>query len=239
MARTFGCSASEALTVFSAIRSLWTLYGMVLQTAERTRTCQSSVVRDVTGVKIAGSERQYDFRDEMTATWKAAASGYVFRGAPAYFPDLHENKNGWCFDEISFSTAKGAKATATAKAHAHRLASGGALCSHQNLAATVPGAEVRPFFWFGASTFDFSLGVDAAGLQSGVYTVRFLHGDAYGLDGNWLCGKTHGAVASATFEAIDDTDWTTPSGWTRKSDGSVRGNTAYGRRTATFEKVIF
>lgn len=229
MARTFGCSASAALDILGA----WDLpEGMVLESAERTSTATRTDVRDAKGQIIAGSAKVHGFREELAATFRASdpvISVASYSG---------EDAAGWCIDEFSISTAKGQKAQLAIRAHAHRKTPDGALQNHQEATwSTV--ADIPPFPWFGASRFGLGIGVADASLQSGTYTVRFLHADADDLDGNWLCGKTIGAVATATFEAVDDTDWSVPQGWTRTTAGTAERNSAYGRRSLAIEKTLF
>lgn len=236
MSRTFGCSESDAESIFYHARFCWNILGMRLQRAEKTRSTTRTDVRDVDGTIISGSEREHGFRDEATATWKAAAS--FVREPGSYMTLLHTPRNGWSIDEVTFSTAKGQKLQLTLRAHAHRKTENGSLCTHQSIGDK--NVEIRPFSWFGASTFGWSLGVAAASLQSGSYTVRFLHKDAEDEEGNWLCGKTYGAVAAATFEAIDDdTNWTIPYGWTLVRAGEAERNAAFGRRTLSIEKTLW
>lgn len=229
MSRTFGCSESEALDILG----LWDLpEGMVLESAELAKTATRSDVRDVDGTLLTNSGLVHGFRDEMSATFRASSRN----------PDIANydgsDANGWCIDEVTVSTAKGQKARLALRAHAHRKTAAGTIQIHQE-AARVGASDIPRFGGFGASAFGFSLGVAAASLQSGSYTVRFLHKDADDEEGNWLCGKTYGAVAAAKFEAIDDTDWIVPSGWTRVRAGEAERNAAFGRRTLSIEKTLW
>lgn len=211
---------------------------MVVVSTSHEQTAKSEDIRDAKGVLLEASAAVHGWKDTLQLVLRSRVTGTI-PGVPNH--DVHNGGDGTCcLDEIAIHTAKGEKSTLTVSAHMHRKPVNGSLAIQQHQTVSGQHYSLPAFAGFGVSTFGLSsLGVAAASLQSGTYTIKFLHADADGLDGNYLCGKTYGAVATASFEAIDDTDWNTPSGWTRKADGSADSNTVHGRRTATFEKVIF
>lgn len=208
---------------------------MVVVSTSHEQTAKTEDIRDVDGALLVANAAVHGWRDTLKMVLRSRVTGSI-PGATNH--DVHDREA--CFDEISILTAKGERSTLTVSAHMHRKPVNGSLAIQAHQTVSGQHYSLPAFAGFGVSTFGLSsLGVEAASLQSGTYTIKFLHADADGLDGNWLCGKTYGAVATATFEAIDDTDWTVPNGWTRKTSGEEERNTVHAQRKLTIEKTLF
>ena len=234
MTRRFGTDKTGAADWLIPAFESYTDDYMVLAEAKHTRTAEITEVRDVNGILIPNSVKVHGWRDALEIVLRSRVTGTI----PAADGDWHTASTTCSVDRIEIATAKGEKAAMTISGHMHRKTAGGNPESHQ----TVSGkhCSLPAFAGFGASTFGLSgLGVAPASLQRATYVLDFIHTDADDTEGNWLCGKTHGVKATATFEAIDETDWGTPDGWTRKEAGDEERNTAYARRRLTIEKVLF
>lgn len=207
------------------------LSGMVIESVNVTDSKQTDVTDDENGEPINSSVAAFGKRQEAQITLKSKqTSSYAEQ----------TNNFALCVDDniavtnISISTSKGAKSTMSVTAHKH-LDCGGR--SHTlkggGRATTIPA-----FPGFGAGTFGLELGVPASSLQSGNYTIEFMHTDEDAADGSFLCGITHGEKHTATFEAIDETEWTIPQGWIDESKGDNESNTQHRRRTLTISKYV-
>ena len=92
------------------------------------------------------------------------------------------------------------------------------------------------------SAFGLGIGVPAASLQSGSYAIAINHTDDDDAVGNFLCGTCHGEKHTASFEAVDETNWTIPDGWVEEAGQpngeSDQANNAHGRRKLTIVKYV-
>lgn len=232
MTRRFGTDKTGAADWLIPAFESYTDDYMVLAEATHSKTADITEVRDEKGVLVDGSVTVHGWRDVLQIVLRSRVTGTI----PARADDWHLS-TPCSVDRIEIATAKGEKAAMTISGHMHRQTEGGAPVTHQ----TVSGkhSSLPAFAGFGASAFGLGVGVEAASLQSATYVLDFIHADDDDEEGNWLCGRTHGAKATATFEAIEETDWTVPAGWTRKDTGSEERNTAFARRRLVIEKALF
>lgn len=177
------------------------------------------------------SQISFGKKQNLSATYKAQVSGAIsarelLAGTPTPV----------ALETIEISTAKGARTTVTANGHKHI---GGTNTNHNNLLRTLAIPQHRGF---GASSFGLEIGVPAASLQSGTYTITIGHTDDDDADGNFLCGSSHGEVHRARFEAIDETSWTIPTGWIEEAGNengeSNQANNAHGKRSLSIVKYV-
>lgn len=228
--RTFGSDSDKAYQLLCPCDEFLDYFdNMVVESCNFTESQQVDITQDEDGEYIPGSKAEFGKREELQITFKAKTTGTI---------QSLELQNPGALDSaavtnVTISTAKGQKATVSVTAHRHLTSAGVASLSHdtRERSTTIPA-----FACFGASTFGLTLGVDSASLQSGTYTIEFLHTDEDAADGSHLCGITHGVKHTATFEAVEDTDWTIPEGWVLETKGENESNTAYRRRTLTISK---
>lgn len=203
---------------------------MVVESCNVTDSKQTDVTDDENGEPINSSVAAFGKRQDAQITLKSkqTASYDTMTGNFALCDDP------WAVTSISISTSKGAKSTMSVTAHQH-LDCGGRIHTLKGggRATTIPA-----FPGFGAGTFGLELGVPASSLQSGTYTIDFTHTDEDAADGSFLCGITHGEKHTATFEAIDETEWTIPQGWIDESKGDNESNKQHRRRTLTISKYV-
>lgn len=203
---------------------------MVAESVNVTTSEQTDVTQDEGGEYITSSVAKFGKREEAQITLKSnkttaygtQTNNFALTGCP------------YAVTNISISTSKGAKSTMSVTAHKH-LNCNNRMHTNKGVgrATTIP-----EFPGFGAGTFGLTLGVPASSLQSGTYTIEFLHTDEDAADGSFLCGITHGEKHTATFEAIDETVWEIPQGWVEESQGDNESNTQHRRRTLTISKYV-
>ena len=205
---------------------------MSVQNCTENTSVQVDVTQDEDGEWIPDSKAEFGKRTDLSWTLKSNKNGsYSF---PALTLENPGELDVMALDSVTINTAKGQKATVNIAGHIHdQSPSSNTIVGHdtRTRATTIPA-----FPGFGASAFGLSVGVAEASLQSGTYSLQFEHVDEQAADGNQLCGITHGVKHTVTLEAVEDTAWTVPQGWTEESDGHNQANTAYRRRTLTISK---
>ena len=219
----FGVTASDPYGVASAELKLISL--------GRGTTSNSAAADDEMGEYAPASQVSFGKRQALPAVYKAQVKTNVSA--------LELTVGGAltiAVESIKVLTAKGQHSTVEVNGHKHL---GGTGSSHNDHARTV---AIPAFKGFGASAFGLAVGVPPASLQSGSYEVQFGHADDDDADGNFLCGTTHGEKHVASFEAVDETDWSIPAGWveeTGQPNGeSNQANNTHGRRQLTIVKFV-
>ena len=200
-------------------------------------TLSNSVPFGVTATDPFGIENDWDFSlvnyTESESLSTIAADGK--RGE--YSPDSQKSINGKvnisatfqsdtieedAFDDLSLSVGDAEEIaidsiTVKAQAGQHLQLE---IAAHRHLGGsrTTHNKSQRDIYFpvmsgFGAQNFGLDIGVPEEALQSATWQVACGHTDDKDKDGNFLCGTTHGVMITATFEAIDPTTWTIPTGW--------------------------
>lgn len=225
-------NSSRALDILNGYGDEYECYTdtMVIESCNVTKSAQQDVTPDEKGEPINSSvatfgkreEAQITLKSKQTTAFTAQTSGFALGSAD------------WAVTNITINTSKGAKSTMSIAAHKHLD------CSTRTHTKKGGGraTTIPTFPGFGAGTFGLELGVPAASLQTATYGIDFDHTDDDAADGSFLCGITHGETHTATFEAIDETDWTVPQGWHEESQGDNEANTAHRRRTLTIKKYV-
>lgn len=197
----------------------------------RGTSSSTDAADDEVGEYAPASQVSFGKTQSLSANYKAQINGDISGKtltAGAAQPGAAES--------LTINTAKGTRATVAISGHRHI---GGTGTNHNDNGRTV---ALPTFRGFGTSVFGLSIGVPAASLQSGTYEITFNHTDDDDADGNFLCGTTHGEKRKASFEAVDETDWTIPEGWVEEAgqpDGeSDQANNAHGRRRLTIVKYV-
>jgi len=191
-----------------------------------------AIAEDGLGEFVAASQKTYGAKKAISNSYKSVSIGAI-AAIEAAVGEAAEV----AVETISISTAKGAHATGSASGHSHI---GGTNSDHNDSERTV---TVPSFAGFGASDFGLvGLLVPAASLQSATYTIEIGHTDADNNVGNFLAGQCHGEKHTATFEAIDETDWGIPAGWVAAENmptgESIEGNKQFHSRRLTIVKHV-
>ena len=173
----------------------------------RGSTLSSDTATDGLGEFIPATDIVFGEKENISTTYQAAVNGAVGVLTAAVGADA-----AVALESVSINTVKGVRATGSASGHQHI---GGTNTVHNDRERTV---TFPAFNGFGASDFGLDLGVPASSLQAGSYRIDVGHSDESDADGNFLCGASHGEKHTASFEAIDATAWTVPTGWKRVED---------------------
>lgn len=139
-------------------------------------------------------------------------------------------------ESITISGSKGARASVAITGHKHI---GGTGTDHNDNMRVV---GLPAFNGFGCSLYGLTVGVPLASMQTSSYAIAFNHTDDDDYQGNFLCGTTHGEKHTASFEAVDETNWAIPAGWVEEggqpNGESDQANQAHGRRKLTIVKYV-
>lgn len=210
-------------------------FEMISLSGDESKT--AAIADDKAGEYVPASAVSVDGKVSLSATYRrnslatvdlTDAELVVGAAAPEAIDSFTLTCNKGAFPEISIS------------GHKHV---GGARVNHNDTERTLTAANgglPSSFPAFGATDFGLQLGVPVEAIQSASWAVGINHTDDTGADGNWLCGTSHGIKITASFSAIDPTDWTIPSGWivASKSNVATQSNTAHQSRSLTIEKYL-
>ena len=220
---TFGVTGSDPFGIATA--------DFVLKGISPNISYNPVIADDGVGEYVAASQKSVGGKQTIGATY-----GSVIITAVAAIEITAGSAAAAALESVTVSTSKGAHATGSATGHSHV---GGTNSNHNDTERTL---TIPSFAGFGASNFGLTLGVPEASLQSSSYTIELGHTDDDDKDGNFLAGTCHGEKHTATFEAVDETAWSTPSGWVLQEKtpdaSSIESNTGHMRRRATFVKYI-
>ena len=197
----------------------------------RGTSSSTDAADDEAGEYAPASQIAFGKKQSLPANYKAQISGSISGKTVEVGGD-----DAVAAESITITTAKGARATVAIAGHKHI---GGTGTVHNDHARTI---ALPTFKGFGASAFGLTLGVPAASLQSGTYAIAIGHTDDDDADGNWLCGTSHGEKHTASFEAVDETNWSIPEGWIEEAGQpngeSDQSNAGHGRRKLTIVKYV-
>lgn len=220
---TFGVTSADPFGIATASFALMGITPVI--------SLDPVIADDARGEFVAASQKSVNAVNRIGTTYKSqvlTAIASITATAGAADPTALES--------VTVTTTKGVHATGSASGHLHV---GGTNSDHNASSRTV---TIPEFAGFGASAFGLSIGVPEASLQSSSYTIEIGHTDDQDNGGNFLCGTSHGEKHTATFEAVDETDWTIPSGWIASEnmpDGeSIEANNAHMRRRFTIVKHV-
>jgi len=204
---------------------------LALVSLGRGTSSSTDAADDAAGEYVPDSQIAFGKKQSLSAGYKAQISGSISGKTVEVGGGV-----AVAVESIVINTAKGARATVQISGHKHL---GGTGTNHNDHARTV----VLPAFnGFGASAFGLTLGVPAASLQSSSYSIAIGHTDDDDADGNFLCGTSHGEKHTASYEAVDETNWSIPSGWIEEAGQpngeSDQANNAHGRRKLTIVKYV-
>lgn len=220
---TFGVTGSDPFGIATA--------DFVLKGIAPSETYTPVIADDGIGEYVSASQKSVGGKTTISATY-----GSIIITAVAALEITAGSAAAAALESVTVSTNKGTHATGTARGHYHV---GGTNSNHNDTTRTL---TIPSFAGFGASAFGLTLGVPEASLQSSSYTIELGHTDEDDKDGNFLAGTCHGEKHTATFEAVDETAWSTPLGWVladKTPDASnVESNSGHMRRRATFVKYI-
>ena len=220
---TFGVTAADPYGLADA--------DLALVALPRGTTSSTDCADNGLGEYAPASQTSFGKKQSLNATYKAQITGAISGktltagGATAI-----------AAERITINTTKGARATVQIAGHKHI---GGTGSAHNALGRTV---TLPSFNGFGTSLFGLAVGVPAASVQSASYDVSLGHFDDDDGAGNFLCGSVAGEKHTASFEAVDETNWIIPSGWVEEAgnpDGeSDQSNAGHGRRKLTIAKYV-
>ena len=204
---------------------------LALVSLGRGTSSSTDAADDSDGEYAPASQVSFGKKQSLPANYKAQINGAISGKSVDVGAD-----EPVAAESITINTAKGARATVQIAGHKHL---GGTGTNHNDNARTI---ALPTFSGFGASNFGLTLGVPTSSLQSGVYTISIGHTDDDDYQGNFLCGTSHGEKHTASFEAVDETNWSIPSGWIEEAgqpDGeSDQSNAGHGRRRLTIVKYV-
>ena len=218
---TFGAPATDPLGIAVA--------NFALIDAPRRSTLSSDTAKDGMGEYVPATDIAFGQKETINCSYEAQVNGAV-----GVLTATVGSQDAIAIDSISIQTTKGARATGSATGHQHI---GGTGTAHNDSERTV---TLLAFNGFGASTFGLTIGVPSTSLQSASYKVDVGHTDEEDAAGNWLCGASHGERHVVSFEAIDETAWSTPAGWIRIGDtpNPTGGAGKFVSTSASFFKTV-
>lgn len=220
---TFGVTGSDPFGIATA--------DFVLKGISPSIAYTAAIADDTVGEYVSASQKSVGGKQTIGATY-----GSVSISAISAIEITAGSAAANALESVTVSTSKGAHATGSASGHSHV---GGTNTDHNDTERTL---TIPSFAGFGASAFGLTLGVPEASLQSSSYTIELGHTDVDNNLGNFLAGACHGEKHTVTFEAVDETAWSTPEGWTLQEKtpdaSSIESNNGFMSRRASFVKYV-
>lgn len=198
-AHSYGAPGTDPLGIAAA--------NFALVDVQRGEALNSDTATDGLGEHVPASDIAFGGKESINTQYLAQVNGAV--GVLTFTAGADE---AIAVESLTITTTKGARATGSGTGHQHI---GGTGTVHNDRTRTV---TAYAFNGFGASDFGLTIGVPATSLQSGTLKIEIGHMDEDDAAGNWLCGASKGEKHTVSFEAIDPTEWSTPSGWTKVED---------------------